>query len=125
MVRLQRMPGARRLSDAVLHAEREGSCKRSSPESIGRLVEVSVDDSVILKVTAIIMAFTCGFSAESRGYAFSSLAGLTGNPSMALPVVVGFLMLVPGIILSRRVTTRLNPTATVVSKLDQEVAGCR
>ncbi|MFZ2413106.1 MAG: SoxR reducing system RseC family protein [Candidatus Cryosericum sp.] len=93
----------------------------------GDLVEVSVDDSVILKATAIIygvplVAFLAGVLG---GYGFSSLAGLTGNPSMALPVVAGFVTLIPGIILSRRVATRLNPTVTVVSKLDQEVARCR
>lgn len=132
MVRLQPHAGCTScsLTQFCIGGRESGSpVKAIAPPGIdqGDLVEVSVDDSVILKVTAImygvpLVAFLAGVLG---GYAFSSLAGLTGNPSMALPVVVGFLMLVPGIILSRRVTTRLNPTATVVSKLDQEVAGCR
>ena len=100
----------------------------ASPEIVqGDLVEVSIDDSVILKATAImygvpLIAFLVGVLG---GYGFSSLAGLSGNLSLALPVVAGFVMLIPGIILSRRAAMRLNPTATVVNKLNQEVARCQ
>jgi len=93
----------------------------------GDLVEVSLDDSLILKASAImygipLAAFLTGVLG---GYGFSSLAGLNGSQSIALPVVAGFLMLIPGIIISRRVASRLNPTATVVRKIDQEVINCQ
>ena len=100
----------------------------ASPEiAQGDLVEVSLDDSIILKASAImygvpLVAFLAGVFG---GYGFSSLAGLSGSLSMALPVVAGFVMLIPGIILSRRVAMRLSPTATVVNKLDQEVTICQ
>ena len=95
--------------------------------ALGDLVEVSLDDSIILKASAImygvpLVAFLAGVLG---GYGFSSLAELSGSLSMALPVVAGFVMLIPGIILSRRVAMQLNPTAAVVSKLDQEVAICQ
>jgi len=109
--------------------ESSPTVRATAPPGIaqGDLVEVSLDDSVILKATAImygvpLVAFLAGVLG---GYGFSSLAGLSGNLSMALPVVAGFVMLIPGIILSRRAAMRLNPTATVVNKLDQEVARCR
>jgi positive regulator of sigma E activity len=98
------------------------------PEIVqGDLVEVSIDDSVILKATAIMYGFPliAFLAGVLGGYGFSSLAGLSGNLSLALPVVAGFVMLIPGIILSRRAAMRLNPTATVVNKLDQEVARCQ
>ena len=93
----------------------------------GDLVEVVLDDSIILKATAImyglpLAAFLAGVFG---GYAFSSMAGLSGNPSMAVPAIAGFAMLIPGIIVSRWAAARLNPTATIVSKLDQEVAKCQ
>jgi len=95
--------------------------------AVGDLVEVSLDDSIILKASAImygipLVAFLAGVLG---GYGFSSLAGLSGSLSMALPVVAGFVMLIPGAILSHRAAIRLNPTATVVNKLDQEVARCQ
>ncbi len=77
--------------------ESSPTVKAIAPPGIdqGDLVEVSVDDSIILKATAImygvpLVAFLAGVLG---GYGFSSLAGLTGNPSMALPVVTGFVML--------------------------------
>ncbi len=93
----------------------------------GDLVEVSLDDSLILKASAImygipLAAFLAGVLG---GYGFSSLEGLNGSLSIALPVVAGFLMLIPGIIISRRVASRLYPTATVVRKIDQEVINCQ
>jgi len=99
----------------------------SAPPEIaqGDLVEVTLDESLVLKATAImygipLVAFLTGVLG---GYGFSSLARLSGGLSMALPVVAGFAMLIPGAIISRRVAFRLNPTATVVRKLDQEVTG--
>ena len=99
----------------------------SSEIAQGDLVEVSLDDSLVLKASAImygvpLVAFLAGVLG---GYGFSSLAGLSASLSTALPVVTGFVMLIPGAILSHRVAIRLNPTATVVRKLDQEVARCQ
>jgi positive regulator of sigma E activity len=100
--------------------------RATAPSEIaqGDLVEVSLDDSLVLKASAImygvpLVAFLAGVLG---GYGFSSLAGLSASLSTALPVVTGFVMLIPGAILSHRVAIRLNPTATVVRKLDQEVA---
>src|SRR5664280_905095 len=82
----------------------------ASPEiAQGNLVEVSLDDSIILKASAImygvpLVAFLTGVLG---GYGFSSLAGLSGSLSMAFPVVAGFVMLIPGVILSRRVACLL------------------
>jgi uncharacterized membrane protein YjjP (DUF1212 family) len=88
---------------------------------------VSLDDSIILKASAImygvpLVAFLAGVLG---GYGFSLLGGLNGSLSMALPVVAGFVMLIPGVLVSRRVAMRLNPTAAVVNKLDQEVTICQ
>lgn len=99
----------------------------SSEIAQGDLVEVSLDDSLVLKASAImygvpLVAFLAGVLG---GYGFSSLAGLSASLSTALPVVTGFVMLIPGAILSHGVAIRLNPTATVVRKLDQEVARCQ
>ena len=99
----------------------------SSEIAQGDLVEVSLDDSLVLKASAImygvpLVAFLAGVLG---GYGFSSLAGLSASLSTALPVVTGFVMLIPGAILSHKVAIRLNPTATVVRKLDQEVARCQ
>jgi positive regulator of sigma E activity len=109
--------------------ESSPTVRATAPSEIaqGDLVEVSLDDSIILKASAImygipLVAFLAGVLGA---YGFSSLAGLSGSLSMALPVVAGFVMLIPGIIFSRRIAIRLNPTATVVRKLDQEVARCQ
>lgn len=109
--------------------ESSPTVRATAPSEIaqGDLVEVSLDDSIILKASAImygipLVAFLAGVLG---GYGFSSLAGLSGSLSMALPVAAGFVMLIPGIIFSRRIAIRLNPTATVVRKLDQEVARCQ
>lgn len=55
------------------------------------------------------------------GYGFSSLAGFDGGLSTALPIAGGFILLIPGVILSRKAVARVDPTATVLRKLDQEV----
>ena len=108
--------------------ESSPTVRATAPSEIapGDLVEVSLDDSLILKASAImygvpLVAFLAGVLG---GYGFASLAELSASLSMALPVVTGFVMLIPGAILSHRAAVRLNPTATVVRKLDQEVAGC-
>jgi sigma-E factor negative regulatory protein RseC len=93
----------------------------------GDLVEVSLDDSVLLRASAImygvpLVSFLAGVLG---GYGLSTLARPSGSLSTALPVVAGFVMLIPGIILSHRAAMRLNPTATVVNKIDQEVARCQ
>ena len=109
--------------------ETSPTIKAIAPSGVvqGDLVEVSLDDSIILKATAIIygLPLAAFLAGVSGGYAFSSLAGLSGNLSMAVPAIAGFVMLIPGIILARWVAARLNPTATIVSKLDQEVAKCQ
>lgn len=100
----------------------------ASPQIVqGDLVEVSLDDSIVLKASAImygipLVSFLAGVLG---GYGFSSLVGLSANLSLALPVVVGFAMLIPGIIFSRRIAMRLSPTATVLRRLDQEVSRCQ
>lgn len=129
MVRLQPQDGCMSCALAqfcVGSKESSPTVRATAPSEIaqGDLVEVSIDDSIILKASAImygipLVAFLVGVLG---GYGFSSLAGLSGSLSMALPVVAGFVMLIPGAILSHRVAIRLNPTATVVNKLDQEVA---
>ncbi|HWQ21760.1 MAG TPA: SoxR reducing system RseC family protein [Clostridia bacterium] len=93
----------------------------------GDLVEVSLDDSITLKAAVIVyglplVAFLVGVLG---GYALSSLITLRGTLSTAAPVLAGFLMLVPGVVLSRKAARRLNPTATIVGKLDQEVTTCQ
>ncbi len=107
--------------------ESDPTISASAPAEIvqGDSVEVTLDESLVLKATAImygipLAAFLTGVLG---GYGLSSLAQLSGNVSMALPAVAGFAMLIPGAIISRRVAFRLNPTATVVRKLDQEVTG--
>ena len=132
MIRLQPQDGCVSCALAqfcVGGKESSPTVRATAPPEIaqGDLVEVSLDDSIILKASAImygvpLVAFLAGVFG---GYGFSSLAGLSGSLSMALPVVAGFVMLIPGIILSRRVAVRLNPTATVVNKLDQGVAICQ
>jgi sigma-E factor negative regulatory protein RseC len=132
MVRLQPQDGCVSCALAqfcVGSKESSATVRATAPSDIaqGDLVEVSLDDSLILKASAImygvpLVAFLTGVLG---GYGFSSLAGLSTSLSMALPVVAGFVMLVPGAILSHRAAVRLNPTATVVRKLDQEVARCQ
>jgi sigma-E factor negative regulatory protein RseC len=109
--------------------ESSPTIKATAPPEIvqGDLVEVSLDDSIILKASAImygvpLVAFLVGVLG---GYGFSLLGGLSGSLSVALPVVAGFAMLIPGVVVSRRVAMRLNPTAAVVNKLDQEVTVCQ
>jgi len=109
--------------------ESSPTVRATAPSEIaqGDLVEVSLDDSIILKASAImygipLVAFLAGVLG---GYGFSSLTGLSASLSMAVPIVAGFVMLIPGIIFSRRIAIRLNPTVTVVRKLDQEVTRCR
>ncbi|MHB8106751.1 MAG: SoxR reducing system RseC family protein [Candidatus Cryosericum sp.] len=98
------------------------------PEIVqGDMVEVSFDDSIILKASAImygvpLIAFLAGVLG---GYGFSLLGRLSASLSMALPVAAGFGMLILGVVVSRRVAMRLNPTAAVVNKLDQEVTVCQ
>jgi sigma-E factor negative regulatory protein RseC len=94
----------------------------SSEIAQGDIVEVSLDDSLLLKATAIIygiplVAFLVGVLG---GYLYVTLASPSPAVSMAVPVIAGFLMLIPGILVSRRAGERLNPTATVVRKLDQK-----
>jgi sigma-E factor negative regulatory protein RseC len=109
--------------------ESNPTIRATAPPEIsqGDLVEVSLDDSIILKASAImygvpLVAFLAGVLG---GYGFSLLGELNGSLSMALPVVAGFVMLIPGVVVSRRVAMRLNPTAAVVNKLDQEVTICQ
>jgi len=109
--------------------ESNPTIRATAPPEIsqGDLVEVSLDDSIILKASAImygvpLVAFLAGVLG---GYGFSLLGGLNGSLSVALPVVAGFVMLIPGVLVSRRVAMRLNPTTAVVNKLDQEVTICQ
>lgn len=88
----------------------------------GDLVEISLDDSLLLKATAImygipLLAFLIGVLG---GYVYAALAIQGTGTAMVLPVIGGFLMLIPGVFISRKAGERLNPTATVVRKLDQE-----
>jgi len=132
MVRLQPQDGCVSCALAqfcVGSKESSPTVRATAPSDIaqGDLVEVSLDDSLILKASVImygvpLVAFLAGVLG---GYGFSSLAGLSASLSMALPVATGFVMLIPGAILSHRAAMRLNPTATVVRKLDQEVARCQ
>jgi positive regulator of sigma E activity len=132
MIRLQPQDGCVSCALAqfcVGSKESSATVRATAPPEIaqGDLVEVSLDDSVVLKASATmygvpLAAFLAGVFG---GYGFSSLTGLSASLSMALPIVAGFVMLIPGIIFSRRIAIRLNPTATVVRKLDQEVARCQ
>lgn len=132
MVRLQPQDGCVSCALAqfcVGSKESSPTVRATAPSEIaqGDLVEVLLDDSLILKASAImygvpLVAFLAGVLG---GYGFSSLAGLSASLSMVLPVATGFVMLIPGAILSHRAATRLNPTATVVRKLDQEVTRCQ
>jgi sigma-E factor negative regulatory protein RseC len=94
----------------------------SSEIAQGDIVEVSLDDSLLLKATAIIygiplVAFLVGVLG---GYLYVTLVLPSPAVSMAVPVIAGFLMLIPGVLVSRRAGELLNPTATVVRKLDQK-----
>ncbi|MCE5193713.1 MAG: SoxR reducing system RseC family protein [Candidatus Cryosericum sp.] len=88
----------------------------------GDLVELSVSDSLLLKATAIIygiplVAFLVGVLG---GYLYAAFTIQSMRTATVLPVIGGFLMLIPGVFISRKSGKRLNPTATVVRKLDQE-----
>ncbi len=88
----------------------------------GDLVEVTIDDSLILKVSAImygipLLAFLAGIFG---GYGFSSLTGLQGDLATAVPVASGFVLLVLGIIVSHAMTLKLNVTGNVIRKIDKE-----
>lgn len=90
----------------------------------GDTVEVSLEDSLLLKATAIVYgiplaAFLIGVLV---GYLYATLTSPSTAVSMAAPVIAGFLMLIPGVLISRRAGERLNPTATVVRKLDQKTS---
>jgi len=107
--------------------ESDPTITASAPAEVvqGDSVEVTLDESLVLKATAVLygIPLTAFLTGVLGGYVFSSVAQLSGNLSIALPVVAGFGMLIPGMIITRRVAFRLNPTATVVRKLDQEVTG--
>lgn len=88
----------------------------------GDAVEVTLDGSLLLRATAImygipLLAFLAGVLV---GYLWAAVAAMSTTLSMVLPVAGGFLMLIPGVFISRRAGFRLNPTGTVVRKLNQE-----
>ncbi|MHB8071451.1 MAG: SoxR reducing system RseC family protein [Candidatus Cryosericum sp.] len=91
--------------------------------SPGDLVEISMDDSLILKVSAImygvpLVAFLAGVFG---GYGLSLLAGLRGGMAVAMPIVSGFVLLVLGVVVSRAMARRLNVTGKVTRLIDKGV----
>jgi positive regulator of sigma E activity len=91
--------------------------------SPGDRVEISIDDSLILKVSAImygvpLLAFLAGVFG---GYGFSLLAGLYGGIAAAAQIGSGFVLLALGVIVSRIMARRLNVTGRVTRLMDKEV----
>lgn len=91
--------------------------------SPGDRVEISIDDSLILKVSAImygvpLLAFLAGVFG---GYGLSLLAGLHGGAAAAAPIGSGFALLALGVIVSRMMARRLNVTGRVTQLMDKEV----
>jgi positive regulator of sigma E activity len=89
----------------------------------GDMVEISIDDSLILKVSAImygvpLLAFLAGVFG---GYGLSSLLGLHGGVAVAAPIVSGFVLLALGIAVSRAMARRFNVTGKVTRLIDEEV----
>jgi len=91
--------------------------------SPGDRVEISLDDSLILKVSAImygvpLLAFLAGVFG---GYGFSMLAGLRGGSAAAVPIGSGFALLALGIAVSRAMARRLSVTGKVTQVMSREV----
>jgi sigma-E factor negative regulatory protein RseC len=89
----------------------------------GDLVEISMDDSLILKVSAImygvpLVAFLAGVFS---GYGLSLLAGLRDSVAVATPIVCGFVLLALGIVVSRAMARRLKVTGKVTRLIDKGV----
>lgn len=92
--------------------------------SPGDRVEISIDDSLILKVSAImygvpLLTFLAGVFG---GYGFSLLAGLHGGTAAAAQIGSGFALLALGVIVSRMMARRLNVTGKVTRLMDKEVS---
>jgi len=91
--------------------------------SPGDRVEISIDDSLILKVSAImygvpLLAFLAGVFG---GYGFSLLAGLSGSVAAAAQIGSGFVLLALGVVVSRMMARRLNVTGRITRLVDEEV----
>jgi sigma-E factor negative regulatory protein RseC len=89
----------------------------------GDMVEISIDDSLILKVSAImygvpLLGFLVGVFG---GYGLSPLLGLQSGAAVAAPIVSGFVLLALGIIVSRTMARKLNVTGKVTRLIDEEV----
>jgi sigma-E factor negative regulatory protein RseC len=97
------------------------SLRATAGTGIGRgdVVEVALDDSVVLKASLVmyglpLAAFLAGVLA---GYGLSFLLQPGTAVSILLPVIGGFLLLIPGILVSRRMALHMNPTARVLHKV--------
>lgn len=85
----------------------------------GDIVEVALDDSVVLKASLVmygipLVAFLAGVLI---GYGLSFLMRPGTAMAILLPVMGGFLVLIPGILGSHRMASRMNPTARVLHKI--------
>lgn len=85
----------------------------------GDIVEVALDDSVVLKASLALygiplVAFLAGVLI---GYGLSFLVWQGTAMAILLPVMGGFLLLIPGILGSRRIASHMNPTARVLHKV--------
>ncbi len=85
----------------------------------GDIVEVALDDSVVLKASLALygiplVAFLAGVLI---GYGLSFLVRQGTAMAILLPVMGGFLLLIPGILGSRRIASHMNPTARVLHKV--------
>lgn len=89
----------------------------------GDLVEISIDDSLFLRVSAImygvpLLAFLAGVFG---GYGLSWLVRLRGGAAVAAPIIAGFSLLVFGVALSRIMARRLGITGKVTRLIDEGV----
>ncbi len=89
----------------------------------GDVVEISINDSLILQVSAILygvplLAFLAGVFG---GYGLSSLLRLHGGIEVAAPILSGFVLLVLGVVVSRAMARKLNVTGKVTRIIDKEV----
>ncbi len=88
----------------------------------GDRVEVSIDDSLFLKVSVImygvpLMTFLAGVFGR---YALSLIPGFPAVLAAAIPVVCGFIALAVGIIVSLPMARKLNVTGRITKILREE-----
>ena len=88
----------------------------------GNRVEVSIDDSLFLKVSVImygvpLMAFLAGVFG---GYALSLIPGFPAMLAAAIPVVFGFIALAIGVAISLPMARKLNMTGRITKVFREE-----